>query len=235
MWPVETAFIFLIAVWVTLLTADMPEGLDNWRDCIGLFNQCKFIISPGVSLAKFLLPLLNCLLYCYLLIIIAPIMEMITIITVSAFSHVQNLLFLLFPKFAINLIDFKFVMLNFYQYAIVTVYFVIYEIFCVSTRTLSFILRITTKLRYLDHRILILIISLLAYLPRNAQLDYFECNIFIDNYFVLLICGDVYPHPGPSHGNSQKFCHWNLDSIAVNDFIKIPSIEKPITHSIIMT
>ena len=111
-------------------TADMPVGLDNWRVGIGLFDQCKFIISPRVSLAKFLLPLLNCLLYCYLLIIIAPIIAMITIVTVSAFSHVQNLLFMLFPKFAINLIDYKFVVVNFYQYAIVTVYFVIYEIFC---------------------------------------------------------------------------------------------------------
>ena len=151
----------------------MRVGLDNWRAGIGLFNKCKFIISPRVSLAEFLLPLLNCLLYCYLLIIIAPIIAMITIITVSAFSHVQNLLFLLFPKFAINLIDYKFVMVNLYQYAIITVYFVIYEIFYVSTRTLSFILKITTKLRHLDHRI-ILIISLLAYLPQNAQLDYFQ-------------------------------------------------------------
>ena len=32
----------------------------------------------------------------------------------------------------------------------------------------------------------------------------------------------MHPHPRPSHGNSPKFCHWNLDSIAVNDFIKIP-------------
>ena len=149
---------------------------------------------------------------------------MITITTVSAFSRVQNLRFLLFPKFAINLTDFKFVMVNFYQYATVTVYFVIYEIVYVSTRTLPFILRITTNLRYLDHRI-ILIKSLLAYLTRNAQLDYFQCNIFTDNCFVLLICGDVHPHPGPSHRNSLKFRHWNLDSIAVNDFIKIPLIE----------
>ena len=202
----------------------MPVGLDNWREGIGLFNQCKFIIPPRVSLTDFFLPLLNCSLYCYLLIIIAPIIAMTTITAVSAFSHVQNLLFLLFPKFAINLIDYKFVMVNCYQHAIVTAYFVIYEILYVCTWTLSFILRITTKLKYLDHRI-ILLISMLAYLPLNAQLDYFQCNIFIDNYFVLLISGDVHHHPGPSHGNSLKFCHWNLDSIAVNDFIKIPLIE----------
>ena len=149
---------------------------------------------------------------------------MITIITFPAFSHVQNLLFLFFPKFAINLIDYRFAMVNLYQHAIVIVNFVIYEIFYVSTWTLSFILGSTTKLKYLGHRIT-LIILLLAYLPQNAQLNYFQCNIFIDNYFVLLISGDVHPHPGPCHGNSLKFCHWNLDSIAVNDFIKIPLIQ----------
>ena len=31
-------------------------------------------------------------------------------------------------------------------------------------------------------------------------------------------CGDI-------QEISLKFCHWNLDSIAVNDFIKIPLIE----------
>ena len=66
---------------------------------------------------------------------------------------------------------------------------------------------------------------LLAHLPQNAQLDYFQCNIIIDNYFVLLICGDVHPHPGPGHENSLKFCHWSLESIVVNDFIKIPLTE----------
>ena len=35
----------------------------------------------------------------------------------------------------------------------------------------------------------------------------------------------MHPHPGPCLGNSLKFCHWNLDSIVVNDFIKIPLIE----------
>ena len=35
----------------------------------------------------------------------------------------------------------------------------------------------------------------------------------------------MHPHLGPCHGNSLKFCHWNLDSIVVNGFIKIPLIE----------
>ena len=35
----------------------------------------------------------------------------------------------------------------------------------------------------------------------------------------------MHPNPGPCHGNIFKFCHWNLDSITVNNFIKIPLIE----------
>ena len=38
------------------------------------------------------------------------------------------------------------------------------------------------------------------------------------------MCGDVHSHPGRSHGNSPNFCHCNLDSIAVNDFIKTATI-----------
>ena len=48
---------------------------------------------------------------------------------------------------------------------------------------------------------------------------------YFDSYFHLKLSGDVHPNPGPCHGNTFKFCHWNLDSIAVNDFIKIPLIE----------
>ena len=39
------------------------------------------------------------------------------------------------------------------------------------------------------------------------------------------MCGDVHPRSGPSQENSLTFCHWKLDSIAVNNFIKIPLIE----------
>ena len=56
--------------------------------------------------------------------------------------------------------------------------------------------------------------------------DCFQCNSFFDRYFHSKLSGDVHPNPGPCHGNTFKFCHWNLEfSIAVNDFIKIPLIE----------
>ena len=28
----------------------------------------------------------------------------------------------------------------------------------------------------------------------------------------------MHPNPSPCHGNTFKFCHWNLDSITVNNF-----------------
>ena len=35
----------------------------------------------------------------------------------------------------------------------------------------------------------------------------------------------MHPNPGSCHGNTFKFCHWDLDSIIVNNFIKIPFTE----------
>ena len=57
------------------------------------------------------------------------------------------------------------------------------------------------------------------------QFRLFSMQFSFDSYFHLKISGDVHPNPGPCHGNTFKFCHWNLDSIAVNNFIKIPLIE----------
>ena len=60
------------------------------------------------------------------------------------------------------------------------------------------------------------------------------CLYFLDIYCVntisnlvellLLMCADVHPHPGPRI-KSFSFCHWNLDSIIVENKVKIPLIE----------
>ena len=60
------------------------------------------------------------------------------------------------------------------------------------------------------------------------------CLYFLDIYCVntisnlvellLLMCADVHPHPGPRI-KSFSFCHWNLDSIMVENKVKIPLIE----------
>ena len=51
---------------------------------------------------------------------------------------------------------------------------------------------------------------------------YFCCH---SNMYSQEVRGDVHPNPGACHGNTFKFCQWNLDSTAVNAFIKIPLIE----------
>ena len=60
------------------------------------------------------------------------------------------------------------------------------------------------------------------------------CLYFLDIYYVniisnlvgllLLMCADVHPHPGP-RTKSFSFCHWNLDSIMVENEVKIPLTE----------
>ena len=60
------------------------------------------------------------------------------------------------------------------------------------------------------------------------------CLHFLDIYCVniifnlvellLLMCADVHPHPSPRI-KSFSFCHWNLDSIMIENKVKIPPIE----------
>ena len=45
---------------------------------------------------------------------------------------------------------------------------------------------------------------------------------------LLLESDDIETDPGPS-GTFIKFCHWNLNGLAVHDFIKMPLIEAFIT------
>ena len=72
----------------------MPISLVSWRAGMGLFNSMKFKtlryrpISPSGVLGL----LLNCIPYCYLFMILAPVIGLITVITVKVFPHVQNLL-----------------------------------------------------------------------------------------------------------------------------------------------
>ena len=45
---------------------------------------------------------------------------------------------------------------------------------------------------------------------------------------LLLESDDIEADPGPS-GTFIKFCHWNLNGLAVQDFVKMPLIEAFIT------
>ena len=44
---------------------------------------------------------------------------------------------------------------------------------------------------------------------------------------LLVLCGGIETNPGPdpSYSNSFSFCHWNLNSIAAHNFIKMSLLQ----------
>ena len=61
--------------------------------------------------------------------------------------------------------------------------------------------------------------------PQNLNKFYTICCMFL----LLLICaGDIELNPGPRKNNITYtffFCHWNIDSIAAHDFLKLSLLE----------
>ena len=176
-------------------------------------------ISPSGVLGL----LLNSILYCYLFMILAPVIGLITVITVTVFSNVQNLLGILCQESADLLTDYTSMMVKFSQHFAVSIYFVIYETLYIL-RQLPSVVTCFYKTCYTANYSIAILAVLFLHLLITIP-DCFQCNSFFDSYFHLKLSGDVHPNPGPCDGNTFKFCRWNLDSIAVNDFIKIPLIE----------
>ena len=200
----------------------IPIRLVSWRAGIGLFNSMKFTtlqyrpISPSGVLGL----LLNCILYCYLFMILAPVIGLITVITVTVFSHVHNLLGILCPESADLLTDYTFMMVKFSQYFAVSIYFVIYETLYIL-RKLPSVVTCLCKTYYTANYSIALLGVLFLHLQRTIP-DCFQCNSVFESYFYLKLSGDLHPNPVPCHGNTFKFFHWNLYSITVNNSIKIP-------------
>ena len=63
----------------------MPISLVSWRAGIGLFNSMKFktLRYRPISPSRVLDLVLNSILYCYLFMILAPVIGLITVITVG--------------------------------------------------------------------------------------------------------------------------------------------------------
>ena len=66
---------------------------------------------------------------------------------------------------------------------------------------------------------------------RNHTSLYFQVVYFWYTGSILLLSGDIETNPGPFSSNleSLNICHWNLNSIATENFIKIPLLEAYIT------
>ena len=155
--------------------------------------------------------------------ILATVIGSTTVIIVTVLSHVQNLLSILCPESADLLTDYTFMMVKLFQYFAVSIYFVVYETLYILWELPS-VVTCFYKTCHTSNYSITLLAVLFLHLQRTNS-DCFQCNPFLDSYFHLKISRDVHPNPGPCHGTTFKFCHWNLDSIAVNDFIKIPLIE----------
>ena len=158
----------------------MPISLVSWRAGIGLFNSMKFTtlqyrpISPSGVLGL----LLNCILYCYLFMILAPVIGLITVITVTVFSHVHNLLGILCPESADLLTDYTFMMVKFSQYFAVSIYFVIYETLYIL-RKLPSVVTFFYKTCYTANYSIAILAVLSLHLQKTIP-DCFQCNSFFD-------------------------------------------------------
>ena len=66
---------------------------------------------------------------------------------------------------------------------------------------------------------------------RNHTSLYFQVVYFWYTASILLLSGDIETNPGPFSSNleSLNICHWNLNSVATENFIKIPLLEAYIT------
>ena len=70
----------------------------------------------------------------------------------------------------------------------------------------------------------------------NVFLQYtFFCQLFCllpHLRILLLLCGDIESNPGPKT-NTLNLCHWNLNSLAAHDFVKITHLESlAVAHSL---
>ena len=71
-------------------------------------------------------------------------------------------------------------------------------------------------------------VTLKSVKPCFAVCTYVLFYLFFDTIsskILLVNSGDIETNPGPRKSSPIKFCHWNLNSLAVHDFIKVPLIE----------
>ena len=49
--------------------------------------------------------------------------------------------------------------------------------------------------------------------------------LYIQNFLLLKISGDIESNPGPCKSSTLKFYHWNLNGLAVHEFTKLSLLE----------
>ena len=51
------------------------------------------------------------------------------------------------------------------------------------------------------------------------------CYLLFQGIYLLILCGDIELNPGPKDAKYLSLCHWNLNSIAANDFAKVSALK----------
>ena len=68
---------------------------------------------------------------------------------------------------------------------------------------------------------------------KNLITFYFQVLVYLHWYTIsiLLLSGDIETNPGPVSSNLEllSICHWNLNSIAAENFVKLPLLEAYVT------
>ena len=79
---------------------------------------------------------------------------------------------------------------------------------------------------------LLFLCAVVAYIGKSSNVLFFINNYFRDLPFVVLLLlrpGDVETNLGPKKASVIKCYHWNLNGLAVHDFLKVSLIEAFIT------
>ena len=51
------------------------------------------------------------------------------------------------------------------------------------------------------------------------------CYLLFHGINLLILCRDIELNPGPKDAKYLSLCHWNLNSIAANDFAKVSALK----------
>ena len=72
-------------------------------------------------------------------------------------------------------------------------------------------------------------IIIVFYNVMNPLLSIIILAFFCQNFsisYLLLICGDIHPNPGPKDKGNLSICHWNINSIPAHNFIKLSLLQS---------
>ena len=139
---------------------------------------------------------------------------MILLVSISPFIVLIYSIFSSFPalkhinRFSQDLDDINILLFNSFLYIYVTLRFMYHisiHLIVNRRKDVKFTLKYITSYLYLFELCLTL-------------------NLFVQ-YFLLIISGDIETNPGPHNKHSLSICHWNLNGISAQNYVKLSMLE----------